>query len=125
MLHCYSMAGLLYFFLICLVTLLICLVEAVILTWIKWAGFGQSLVSSLAANLVSTFITVFLMVLFNEVSIYYLIIGWFISMLIDAIILHMFKRQPAWRNLLSSMLANLGSYMILILPAFYFGQRGL
>jgi len=117
------MVNLLYFVLICLVTLLICLVEAVILTWVKWAGFGQCLVSSLAANLVSTFITVFLMVWFNQPNVSYLAMGWLISFLIDGLILHLFKRQPAWRNLLSSMFANLVSYAILIAPAFYFGQR--
>ena len=118
------MANLLYILLICLVTLLVCLIEAVILTWVKWASFGQSLVSSLAANLVSTFITVFLMVWLNRPSYSYLVIGWLISFLIDAGILHMFKRQPALRSLLSSMVANLVSYAVLILPAFYFGQRG-
>jgi hypothetical protein len=118
------MASVLVFFLICLVTLLISLVEAVILTWLKWAGFGQSLVSSLAANVVSTLITVLLLIWSNQTNIYYLAIGWLISFLIDAGVLNLFKRQPAWRNLLSSLTANLASYLILILPAFYYGQRG-
>jgi hypothetical protein len=117
------MASVLYFFLICLVTLLICLVEGVILTWVRWASFGQSLVSALAANLVSTSLTVLLMVWFDQFNYYYLLLGWLVSFLIDAGILNLFKRQPPWRNLLSSMFANLVSYAVLILPAFYYGQR--
>ena len=118
------MADLLYLVLICLVTLLIALVEGVILALLKWASFGQSLVSSLVANLISTFITVLLMVWVRQTHLWTLAIGWLISLLIDAWILHQFKRQPARRTLLSSMLANLVSYILLILPSFYYGQRG-
>jgi hypothetical protein len=118
------MAGLLYIVLICLVILLIALVEAVILAFLKWASFGQCLASSAIANFLSTIITILLIVWVKQPHISYLAIGWVISVLADTFILHLFKRQPASRTLLSAMLANLVSYLILILPVFYFGQRG-
>ena len=117
------MANLLYIVLLCLVTLLIVLIEGVVLTWLKWAGFGQSLVSALVANLLSTFVTVVLLALSGQPHIAFLALGWLISSLIDAGILILFKRQPARRTLLCAAAANLASYLILILPAFYFGQQ--
>jgi hypothetical protein len=118
------MAGLLYITLICLVVLMITLVEGVVLTLLKWAGFGQSLVSALPANIVSTLVIGLLLILVKQPRYSNLIVGWAISSLVETIILYFFRRQPLWRTFMSATLANLASYIILILPAFYYGQSG-
>jgi hypothetical protein len=118
------MAVLLYLSLVCLIILLTVLVEGVVLTWLKWASFGQSLVSALAANLISTFAIGFLLFSGDQPRYSNLLVGWIVSSLIETVILHFFRRQLAWRTLISATLANLVSYLILILPAYYFGQRG-
>lgn len=117
------MAPFLYIVLILLIVLLITLVEAVVLTWLKWAGFGQSLVSALAANLVSNLAIVILLLFADRPRLPYLIVGWLVSTLIETLILHLFRRQPAWRTLLSALTANLASYVILYLPSYYYGMQ--
>ena len=100
------------------------LVEGVVLTWLKWAGFGQSLVSALLANTVSALVIGTLLTLVNQPRYSNLIIGWAISSLIETLILYLFHRKSLWRTFVSTGLANLASYIILILPAYYFGQSG-
>lgn len=115
---------LLYLALICLMVLLIALVEGVALTWLKWAGFRQSLISAAAANLISNLVIVILLVLLEQVRYSHLIVGWIMSSLIESVILHLFRYQPYRRTLWSALVANLASYAVLILPAYYYGQRG-
>lgn len=115
----------LYITLICLVLLLLTLVEAVILTWLKWAGFGRCLMAALAANFGSSIALGILLIWVEQPHLSDLIVSWLVSLLIEAFILNLFHQKSVWRNLYSSALANLASYVILILPAFYYGLQNL
>jgi hypothetical protein len=117
------MLGLLYILLVLIVALLIGLVEAVVLTWLRWASFGQCVLASMAANLLSTIAIVLLISLSGLKPLVYLVLGWLASVLIDTGMLMVFKRKPARRTLFSAAAANLVSYLVLILPVVYYGQN--
>lgn len=117
------MYTLLHITLVFLVILLITLVEAVTLTLQKWAAFVLCLAAAFIANLVSTLVTVILLSLVDQVNFIHLFIGFCISIFLDSLILFAYKRQPTWRTIKNVALANLASYLILILPAFTYGQK--
>lgn len=112
----------LYIALLIMWTLLIVLLEGVVLTLLRWASFKQSLVSSLAANLVSTFIGIILLAFVKQPQFIYVLIGWMISSLLDSMILVAYKRSSIRQTITVAIIANLASYAVLILPVFYFGQ---
>jgi hypothetical protein len=118
------MEFILYIVLLFMWTLLMVLLEGVVLTLLRWASFRQSLVSSLVANLVSTFISIILLALVKQPQFIYVTIGWMISSLIDSMILVAYKKSPIGHTITFAIIANLASYAVLILPVFYFGQAG-
>jgi hypothetical protein len=115
--------GILIALLIFLVTLLIALIEAVSMTLLRWDVFRRSLLVSLVMNLVSIVANVILLAIFQNPNPFILFISWLISVLIDSGILMHFKRQAARQNWIVGAIANTSSYLILIAPAFYYGQK--
>ncbi len=105
------------------IDLLIALVEGVLLTLLKWNPFRACLTVSLVMNVIAGLINGVLLILLQNLPIIWLPISFGISLLIDIFILTYFKRDAIRRNSLYALLVNLASYIVLILPAYYFGSR--
>jgi hypothetical protein len=103
------------------VDLLIALIEGVTLTLLSWNPFRQSLTISLIMNLISGIINGILLILLQRTPLIWLPVSFVISLLIEVFVLTYFKRQAVRQNSIFVLLANLASYILLILPAYYFG----
>jgi len=109
-------------------TLVIILIEAAVLRLLKWGTFGRSLLAEFVANIITTLIGLLWL------GIYYLgigtsvlpgnirgpgslIVAFLLSVMIEAGILMQFKRDAARENWVASIVANIASYLLVILPA--------
>lgn len=115
--------GILLFSLICLVTLLIVVIETTVMTLMRWGTLRQSLTASLLVNIVSTIVVTVLTTLILKAGYLLVFIGWALSVLLEGWMLNAIHHQSARKNWLAAVVANTVSYLLLILPAFYFGQR--
>jgi hypothetical protein len=115
--------GILLVIFICLITLLIALIEAVVMTLLRWDTFRRCSLVSLVMNIASMLANVILLAVFHNPNLIILLTGWLISVLIDSGILMIFKRRAVRQNLIVAVIANTLSYLILIAPAFYYGQK--
>jgi hypothetical protein len=106
-----------------MVTLLITLVEGVALTLLKWNHFRASIIVSLIMNVASGIINGALLILLQHSPLQWLPISFVLSLLIEGIVLMYFKRDAARQNWLFVLIVNLASYVMLILPAYYYGTR--
>jgi hypothetical protein len=105
------------------VNLLIALVEGVALTLLGWNPFRISVKVSFIMNIISGFVNGILLVLLQRSPFIWLPISFVISLLLEVFIMTYFKRDTFRQNFLFIFLANLASYLLLILPAFYFGTH--
>ena len=105
------------------VNLLIALVEGVALTLINWNPFRQSMTVSAIMNLASGVINGVLLILLQHSPLLWLPLSFVISVFIEGFILTYFKRNALWQNFFLAVIINLFSYLILILPAYYFGTH--
>jgi len=105
------------------VDLLIALIEGVTLTLLNWNPFRQSLTISLIMNLISGLINGILLILLQHTPLVWLPVSFVISLLIELFVMTYFKRQAVRQNSFFVLLANLASYILLILPAYYFGTH--
>jgi hypothetical protein len=103
-----------------LLTLLIALVEAVVLTLLKWNSFPRSLLAAVIINIASSLVGGVLLIFLQQVPVTWMIIAFVISVGIEGAIL--LKIQPAAgrRAWFLALTANLASYILLILPAYLF-----
>ena len=99
---------------------LIILIEMVVLQLLQWGNTRQSLRASLAMNIPSSLVGLVLLVLFPQPDFINLLYAWPILVIIEGIILSRLRLQSAQFNWFAVVLANLASYLILILPAFLF-----
>jgi hypothetical protein len=99
---------------------LITLVEMVTLQLLRWGNTRQSMRASLAMNLISGLAVIFLIVLFPQPRLIHLWIAWFILVAIEGGVLTYIRPKTPAYNLLAAAIANLASYLLLILPAFLF-----
>jgi len=106
-----------------IIDLIIALVEGVSLTLLKWNHFRASLLVSLIMNIIAGIINGFLLILLQHTPLIWLPISFVLSLLIDIFILTYFKRDKFRQNSLFAFLVNLASYILLILPAYYFGTH--
>jgi len=111
------------FFALVIVDLLIALVEGVFLTLLKWSHFRACLTVSLIMNLIAGILNGLLLVLLQHLPLVWLPVSFALSLLVDVFFLTYFKRDALRRNSLYALLVNLASYILLILPAYYFGSR--
>ena len=111
------------FFALVIVDLLITLVEGVFLTLLKWSHFRACLTVSLIMNLIAGILNGLLLVLLQHLPLVWLPVSFALSLLVDVFFLTYFKRDDLRRNSLYALLVNLASYILLILPAYYFGSR--
>jgi len=105
------------------VDLIIALIEGVTLTLLRWNPFRQSLTISLIMNIASGILNGILLILLQGTPLVWLPVSFVISLLIEGSIMTYFKRDAIRQNAIFVSLANLASYILLILPAYYFGTH--
>ncbi len=105
------------------IDVIIAIIEGTALTLLKWNPFRTCLIVALIMNLVAGLINGILLVFLQRNPLVWLPVSFVISLIIDAFVLTYFKRQALGRNSLYALLVNLASYILLILPAYYFGIR--
>jgi predicted membrane channel-forming protein YqfA (hemolysin III family) len=106
-----------------MVDLLLGLIEGVALTLLSWNPTRTCMKVSFIMNLVSGVVNGILLILLQSNPLIWLPISFVISLLVEGIILTYFKRDSLRQNSLFVFIANLSSYLLLILPAFYFGSH--
>ena len=106
-----------------MVDLLIALIEGVTLTLLRWNPFRACLAVSLIMNIIAGIINGALLILLQRTPLVWLPVSFVLSLLVDGFILSYFKRDTLRQDGLFSLVANLASYIILILPAYYIGTH--
>lgn len=105
------------------VNLLIALVEGVILTLLAWNPFKVSMMVSFIMNILSGIVNGVILVLLQQSPFIWLPVSFVIAIMIEVFVMTYFKRDAFRQNLFFTLLSNFGSYVLLILPAYYFGSR--
>ncbi len=100
--------------------LLITLIEMVALQLLRWGNTRQSMRASLLMNLASSVVGILLLVLFPQPNLQNLLFAWFILVIIEGGVLSLLRPQTPRYNWFIAAVANLASYILLILPAFLF-----
>ena len=111
---------LLYISTLLIVFILILLIETVVLQIMRWGTFRRSIIAALAMNLASIIIGIILLVLVPQFGFYSLLIALILSTLVEGGVLAKLKRDALGYNFLVALAANLASYLVLLLPAFYY-----
>jgi hypothetical protein len=101
-----------------LFNLLITLVEGVVLTLLKWKPFVSSLLAALLMNTISSIVGIVLLIFLQDIPIAWIVIAFFLSIIIEGVILVLIQPATRWKAMLFALLANIASYLILILPAY-------
>ncbi len=105
------------------VDLIIALIEGVTLTLLKWNSSRTSLTVSYIMNIISGIINGVLLIVLQHSPLVWLPVSFVISLLVEGFTMNYFKRDAFGQNSLFVVLANLASYLLLILPAYYFGRQ--
>ena len=98
--------------------LLIVLVETVALQLLRWGDFRSSLKASILMNLASTLLGLVLLWLVPALGFLGIVIAWALSVLIEWLVLMRLHRGENRRNLILAAVANLASYVLLIVPSY-------
>lgn len=106
-----------------IVNLLLALIEGVILTLLSWNLFRASMTISIIMNIASGIVNGILLILLQHTPLIWLPVSFVLSMIIEGFVMTYFKRDSIRQNSLFALLVNLASYIILILPAYYFGIK--
>ncbi len=106
-------------------TLVISIVESIVMLVIKWGRFGRSLWASLLMNVTSTIfggaLTAVIAVSSLGDTYIWLAAAFVLSVLIEGGVLMLMKRGAARQNWIASLIANLVSYLFIILPIVLLG----
>ena len=105
------------------VNLLIALVEGVTLTMLSWNPFRISMTVSFIMNIISGIVNGILLVLLQRSPFVWLPVSFVLSIIIEVFVMTYFKRDTFRQNCVFTFLANLVSYLLIILPAYYFGAN--
>jgi hypothetical protein len=105
------------------VNLLVAVIEGVVLTLLAWNPFRISMTVSFIMNIISGIINGILLVLLQRSPYVWLPVSFILSLMIDVFVMTYFKRNAFRQNCLFTFLVNLASYILLILPAYYFGAN--
>lgn len=97
--------------------LIISVLESIVMLLLKWDKFGRSLWASLLMNVTSTIFGGALIALgLLGGSYIWLAVAFVLSILIEGGVLMLMKRGAARQNWIVSLIANLVSYLFIILP---------
>ena len=105
-------------------TIIITIAEAIVMLLLKWDKFGRSLLASLLMNVTSTIfggVLIALGVLGGSYA--WLVAAFVLSVLIEGGVLMLMNRGAVRQNLLTSLIANLASYLVIILPLILLNAR--
>ncbi len=105
------------------IDLIIALIEGVALTLLRWNPFRTCLTVSLIMNVISGIVNGILLILLQKNPFIWLPVSFAISLVIESFILMFFKRNTLVRDGAYAVVVNLVSYLLLILPAYYFGTH--
>ena len=98
--------------------LLILLVETVALQLSHWGDFRSSLKASFLMNLASTVVGLLFLWLVPALGFLSIFIAWALSVLIETLVLMRLRRGENRLNLITALIANLASYILLIIPSY-------
>lgn len=107
-----------------IVYFLIVLIESVVLQLLGWGTFKRSWLASMLVNLATTMLLVFLLTFIQRIGLPGLVVAWVLSVLVEGVILMLIKRGATRQNWVAAFFANTASYLILLMPAFLYSQRG-
>src|SRR4030042_6017839 len=105
------------------VNLLVAVIEGVVLTLLPWNPFRISMTVSFIMNIISGILNGILLVLLQRSPFVWLPLSFILSLMIELFVMTYFKRIIFRQNCLFAFLVNLASYILLILPAYYFGAN--
>jgi len=105
------------------VNLLVAVIEGVVLTLLAWNPFRISMTVSFIMNIISGIMNGILLVLLQRSPYVWLPVSFILSLVIEVFVMTYFKRNAFRQNCLFTFLVNLASYILLILPAYYFGAN--
>ncbi len=105
------------------VNLLIAVIEGVTLTLLSWNPFRISMTVSFIMNIISGIVNGILLVFLQRSPFVWLPVSFVISLIIEVSVMTYFKREAFRQNSIFILIANLVSYILLILPAYYFGAN--
>lgn len=95
----------------------IVLLESFVLVLVKWGNFAKALLVAFIMNLVSTILGVFVDSTLSDWTLWWgILAAFFLSVVIEGIVLMLIKPGALRLNWLAALAANLASYVILILP---------
>jgi hypothetical protein len=105
------------------INLLIAVIEGVTLTLLSWNPFRISMTISFIMNIISGIVNGILLVFLQRSPFVWLPVSFVLSLMIEVFVMTYFKRQTFRQNSIFILIANLVSYIVLILPAYYFGAN--
>jgi hypothetical protein len=105
------------------INLLIGVIEGVTLTLLSWNPFRISMTVSFIMNIISGIVNGILLVFLQRSPFVWLPVSFVLSLMIEVFVMTYFKRQNFRQNSIFILIANLVSYIVLILPAYYFGAN--
>jgi hypothetical protein len=105
------------------INLLIAVIEGVTLTLLNWNPFRISMTVSFIMNIISGIVNGILLVFLQRSPFVWLPVSFGISLIVEVFVMTYFKRDAFRQNCIFILGANLVSYILLILPAYYFGAN--
>ena len=113
-------AGYLIFTIVALLVLFILMVlaESLIMQLMNWGALKPSLKAATVMNLISSLASFIVLAMVPRIGTPGIFVAFLISVIIEALVLIRFKSGKPIHNWSVSLAANLGSYLILIYPAF-------
>ena len=100
-----------------LVILLIVVIESAVLQLMRWGDFKRSLMGSFWMNAASSLVVLIFTLLVPGFGHWPLLIGWALTVIIEALVLMRLKPGAKRQNWMVSAVANMASYLIVILPS--------
>ncbi len=102
--------------------LLIVLIESVVLQLFKWGDSKSSWWASFRMNLASAVVVFACLALIPRLGFWGLILSWIFSFLAEGFILARWRREQKQYAWSAAFLANLASYLVLLLPSYWFSR---
>ena len=101
---------------------LIVIVESTVMQLMSWGALRHCLKDAFWMNLASTLIGFFFLALVPRFGYWGLLLAWAISVIIEALVLGRLNRQAGRKSWLVALVANLVSYLLLMLPTYLYSQ---
>jgi hypothetical protein len=102
---------------------LIVVIESAVLQWMRWGTFRRSLKGSFLMNLASTLFGFAVLSLVPRLGLLGILFAYVLSVFIESLVLIKMKPGERRRNVIISLVANLASYLVLVLPTFIYSLQ--